>query len=409
MEILKINRRAFLALAAAPLGTAAELEWNTPAPKDCPAPPSKDFSGLVFTGRHAEYTKADTWYPSWASDGNLYSPWTDGTVEDLRCSSNGGRTAAHTGSAKIVGDDPLSLQVLEPRIYPGDPKPYGGRYPCGSLVVDGVWYYGTYCLNDTDGDAGKGLNWDILGPCVGFRYSTDFGKSWTDTSHTPAAPLFGEPAAINGPVKLGSPHFVDFGQNMRHSPDGMAYLAGHGAVASDPTPKPANLSWITGDQVYLARVKPSVKTINDRASYEFFAGRPGAKAQWSRDLAKARPVFEWNNNAGCVTITYNAPLKRYLMCVTDGADTIAKFNTYLLESPHLTGPWNMVAYLKHFGEQAYFVNIPSKFISPDGLTFWLTYAANFSNNNKNWKTDHKSNPPGSRYGMCLQEVRLKRS
>jgi hypothetical protein len=412
MEIVNMKRRTFLSLAGAAVGARAEgqFEWNTPAPKDCPAQPSKDFAGLIFTGRHVEYTKADTWYPSWASDGNLYSPWTDGTVDSIRCSSNASRgQTAHTGSAKILGNHPLDLQVVEASIYPGDPKPYGGRYPCGSLVYKGVWYYGTYCLNDTDGDPGNGLNWDILGPFVGFRYSTDFGKTWTDTPHTPAAPLFGEPAALNGPVKFGAPHVVDFGKNMQHSPDGKAYLVGHGALANDPKPRPGNLSWITGDQIYLCRVRPSVQTMNDRASYEYFAGGAGRKAQWTGDLAKSRPIFDWNNNAGCVTITYNAPLKRYLMCITDGVDTIAKFNTYILESPSVTGPWHLIVYLKHFGEQAYFVNIPSKFISPDGLTFWLTYAANFSNSNKNWKTDHKSNPPGSRYGMCMQEVRLKRA
>ena len=398
------GRRGFLGLAAAAATMAqGELEWNTPAPRDCPAPPSKDFKGLVFTGRHAEYTKADTWYPSWASDGNLYSPWTDGSVDDVRCSSGG--VKAQTGSAKIAGDDPLALRVLEPRTYPGDPAPYGGRYPCGSLVYEGVWHYGTYCLNDSEGDAGKGLNWDILGPFVGFRHSTDYGKTWTDTPHTPASPLFGEPASVNGPVKIGAPHFVDFGRNMEHSPDGKAYLVAHGATSKDPAPRPANLSWITGDEIYLCRVKPSIATMNDRASYEYFAG----SGRWTRQLDKAQPVFAWNNRAGCVTATYNAPLKRYFMCVTDGVDTVGRFHTYLLESAVIAGPWRVVTYMQHFGEQAYFVNIPSKFISADGMTLWLMYAANFSNGNKNWNTEHKSNPPGGRYGMCLQEVRLKRA
>ena len=44
---------------------------------------SNNFPGVVFTGRYANYTKGDTWYPSWASDGNLYSPWTDGTIGDM--------------------------------------------------------------------------------------------------------------------------------------------------------------------------------------------------------------------------------------------------------------------------------------------------------------------------------------
>jgi hypothetical protein len=405
-----MKRRSFLAASSGLLfgrgaRGAESRRWGTPPPAGCPVEPSPDLKGIAFTGRHAEYAHADTWYPSWASDGNLYSPWTDGTVDTVRSSSAGRK--ATTGHATIVGDSPLDLVVSNPGIYASDPSPYGGRYPCGSLVHAGVWYYGTYCLDDSDGDPGKGLNWDILGPFVGFRHSTDFGKTWTETPRTPSAPLFPEPDQKDGPVKMGSPHFVDFGRNMLHSPDGKAYLVGHGAVASDPKPRPANLSWITGDQIYLARVTPGIANLNDRSKYEFFAGRGrSGQADWTRDFDKIQPIFEWNNNAGCVTMTYNAPLQRYLMCITDGVDTIAKFNTFILESRSVTGPWKLVEYMKSFGEQAYFVNIPSKFIGAGGRTLWLMYAANFSNGNPNWHTTHKSDPPGSRYGMCLQEVEV---
>jgi hypothetical protein len=64
----------------------------------------------------------------------------------------------------------------------------------------------------------------------------------------------------------------------------------------------------------------------------------------------------------------------------------------------------MVAYMKDFGEQAYFLNFPSKFISADGRTLWLCYSANFS---PGWNgVELKINPPGGRYGLCLHEVVL---
>ena len=66
------------------------------------------------------------------------------------------------------------------------------------------------------------------------------------------------------------------------------------------------------------------------------------------------------------------------MCVTDGWPTVAKMNSYILEADAITGPWRMVVYMKDFGEQAYFLNFPSKFISADGRTLWLCYSANFS-------------------------------
>jgi hypothetical protein len=237
--------------------------WKSTPPADCPFPPSDQFRGLEFTGRHAEYTNADTWYPSWASDGNLYSPWTDGK----------------------------------------------------------------------------------------------------------------------------------------------ACLVSQGASKNNPKPRYANCSWITGDEIYLARLRPSVETINDGTKYEFFAGRdPSGRDVWRPELSAARPTAAWNNNMGCVTITYIRPLKKYMMCVTDGGNTVSRYSTYLLEADGLGGPWKLVTYMKDFGAQAYFVNIPSKFIQSDGRTFWLCYAANFTNG---WlHTKLPAQPPGSRYGMCLQEVKL---
>ncbi|MCX8107180.1 MAG: hypothetical protein N3G20_00080, partial [Verrucomicrobiae bacterium] len=356
-------------------------------------------------GRHAEYTGADTWYPSWATDGHLYSPWTDGTVNGLNSNSAG--AGATTGHATIIGDDPLRLVVTNQGVWKSSPHPYEGRYPCGSLVHRGVWYYGTYCLHPSGRVERDGVpyNWPWLGPFVGFRWSTNFGATWTETPRTPENPLFGEHALHGEPVKIGAPHFVDFGRELEHSPDGKAYLVAHGASHGPEGRRFAYNSWITGDEIYLCRVTPSVENMNDPSKYEFFAGHdPGGNPIWSKDLKAAKPIAAWRDNMGCVTMTYNAPLKRYLMCVTDGGNTVSKFNTYILESRQITGPWNLVVYMKHFGEQAYFVNIPSKFIGNNGRTLCLCYAANFSSG---WGgVVFESNPPGSRYGMCLQEVRI---
>jgi len=233
------------------------------------------------------------------------------------------------------------------------------------------------------------------------------GKSWSETAHTPARPLFGEPDHFGGKVKIGAPHFVDFGKNMGHSPDGMAYLIAHGAADPDPQPRVANCSWISGDQIYLARVKPSPETINDAARYEYFAGHDWlGRARWSRKFAQIKPLIDWNNHCGCVTMTYDAPLKKYLMCIVDGWPTMETMDTTILEASKVTGPWRLASHLAHFGAQAYFVNFPSKFISPDGRTAWLCYSANFANAFMNGKDE--VDPPGSGYKMCLREVRLVR-
>jgi hypothetical protein len=438
--------------------------WPSAVPADCPFPRSKTLSGVRFTGRHSDYHCGDTIYPSWASDGNLYTPWTDGITEGIKCTSGGSlKNGFKTGHAVLTGEDPLNLTIKNTSM----PKralaaPYRGRYPCGSLVYNGIWYYGTYCLGPSAGYNHEGFewNWPNLGPMPGFQISRDLGKTWESSPLSPEKPLFPEPAEFLGPVKMGAPHFVDFGKNMEHSPDGKAYLLGMGAEVNDPMPRPCvkrgqsgsvfdvnptcaqltrleirgeeaatpelkevyerafkqaerksfahgNLSWISADQAYLARVTPSPETINDIKAYEFFAGHDTAgKPVWTRDFTKIKPLLEWNNHMGCVTATYVPGLKKYLMCVTDGWPTVAKMNSYILEADVITGPWRMVAYLKDFGEQAYFLNFPSKFLSADGKTLWLCYSANFSQGVNGMEL--KFNPPGGRYGLSLHEIQLQK-
>jgi hypothetical protein len=61
-------------------------------------------------------------------------------------------------------------------------------------------------------------------------------------------------------------------------------------------------------------------------------------------------------------------------------------------------------YMKDFGVQAYFVNIPSKFISQDGRQMWLLYSGNFSldPDGERWP----QHPPGSHYGITFQKIEL---
>jgi len=386
--------------------------WKSETPADCPFIQSKDLAAVCFLGLKSGFHYGDTWYPTWASNDTLYSPWTDGVTkryDGYEEGSNSGDGLQHNQTAQgvIVGSDPMKLLAYSTGIYRSASDPYAGRYPCGSLVYNGVWFYGTYCL-DPAGSTQYGsrmINWPWMGPFVGFRYSRDYGKTWTETPHTPAKPLFGETGRNGFPVRIGSPHFVDFGKNLQYSPDGKAYMVAHGADTSDLKWRFWNDSWINGDQIYLLRVVPQISNMNDPSKYEFYAGKDAAgKPVWTSDFRKIKPLIEWNNNMGCVTITYNAPLKKYLMCITDGGNTCAKMHTYILESDNITGDWKLVSYMKDFGEQAYFVNIPSKFISKDGKTMWLLYSSNFAPDWNGMKI--RSNPPGSHYGLVLQKIEL---
>lgn len=391
--------------------------WPSEPPAGCPFPQSEDIVGIAFTGVHSNYHGlADTWHPSWASDDKMYSPYADGCVPRLDGSwdcvdadatvSNGKKCT--TGQAVMEGNDPLNLKIYSMAPSTAKAEPYAARYPSGSLVYNGVWYYGTYCV-DPPGGVKYGdtmFGFAFLGPFVGFRLSKDYGRSWIECPHTPEKPIFGENGKWGYPVKIGIPFFVDFGKNMEHSPDGKAYLTAFGASPDDPSPRFANTSWATGDQVYLLRVDPSPEKINDPAQYEFFGGhKKDGTVLWVNKLSEAKPLLEWNNRMGPALVTYDAPLKKYLMCVTDGVTVGSYMNTYILESDNLTGPWKMVTFMKHFGEQAYEAVFPSRFISSDGKTLWMCYSAYYSP--KEWNSfPIKANPPGGEYGLVLQEVKL---
>jgi hypothetical protein len=50
---------------------------------------------------------------------------------------------------------------------------------------------------------------------------------------------------------------------------------------------------------------------NDLSKYEFYAGDDDkGQPLWTNDFKKIKPLLEWNNNMGCVTVTYDAPLKK---------------------------------------------------------------------------------------------------
>lgn len=385
------------------------LESDPPA--GCPFPRSGVLKGIAFTERHACYTNADTWYPSWAADGALYSPWTDGYVRaggrdepfdddhpGVRCYSiDGPGHTAITAQARIAGDDPLHLTVEvvgEP--VPAAAAPYRGRYPCANLVHDGVWYYGTYSLGDFDmGESRCLVGYDVLGPFVGFRTSRDGGRTWTESPHTPSAPLFGEDPEVV-PVRFGVPHVVDLGRELEHSPDGKMYLLAHGS-----RPGAVCATFMHGDYIFLARVPPDPDAVNDPAAYEFFAGHDeGGEPLWTRDFDAMAPVATWEDHLGSVTATYVPGLGRYLMFVTR-AITADVYDTMILESPTLTGPWSLVSYLEAFGPYGYFVNLPSKFIDDSGTRAWLCYSANWR---KKEPMSSPPAPPGSTYALCLQEL-----
>jgi hypothetical protein len=110
-------------------------------------------------------------------------------------------------------------------------------------------------------------------------------------------------------------------------------------------------------------------------------------------------------------MTFVPLLKKFIMVIstpTFSPYTVLQFDTYFLESDAMTGPWRYATYMRMFGPESYFVNIPTKFLGNfthaiDGspaLAGTLSYSANFA--------FHPSDayPTKSGYYWCLQPMRL---
>ena len=113
MGLVCALRAAALDLCVAPGGDAPHpgvRVWTDATPADCPIPRSETIGGIGFTGRHARYTNADTWCPSWGADGRLYSPWTGGYIRDGFCEGNPDVDLVQPGENSVkVGSGPAAL------------------------------------------------------------------------------------------------------------------------------------------------------------------------------------------------------------------------------------------------------------------------------------------------------------
>jgi hypothetical protein len=385
----------------------------------CPLPRSKSIRNVRYTLRqrdYAEVAKADTFLTSWATDGHLYSAYADGYVAAVNgervsvvCGTEITRSeVTHTGNAVIIGNDPFDL-----RIQPLQPTElrhawYPACYPSGVLVRNGTWFYSCHYRGWVQDHLGRELCYE-QGP-TRFRISGDLGRTWQWSRLDDRGSVVPETGRCAGapPIKMGTTNFVDFGKNMEHSPDGYAYLVGHGTSDIDGAS-----NWNTGDEMFLARVKPVPEAINRRPAFQYFAGMKDARTPiWSRNFSEIQPVVRWACRCGLPAITYFPALKKYVAVFCAGwPDGVGgQYDTWIAEADALWGPWSLVTYWDAFADQAYYAQIPSKFVKPDGR-FVLFYSGGWPGPMplpREWsKKPTISNLPNAKYTLCVAEFQLE--
>ncbi|HMC10761.1 MAG TPA: hypothetical protein VKH44_05705, partial [Pirellulaceae bacterium] len=166
-------------------------------------------------------------------------------------------------------------------------------------------------------------------------------------------------------VSFGCPTFLNFGKAYSGSRDYYVYLYSQDTSSA----------YERADRMVLARVPK--ERLRDRAAYEFFVRRnPDGSAEWTTDINLRGGVFENPGQCYRSSVSYNAPLKRYLWCQTGpGEDTRFAGGFGIYDAPEPWGPWTTAYYTTKWdvgpGETS---SIPTKWVSADGRTLHLLFS-----------------------------------
>ncbi|UCC98636.1 MAG: DUF4185 domain-containing protein [Phycisphaerales bacterium] len=281
-------------------------------------------------------TGSDNWPITWADDGEQYTAYGDGWGFDPRVPEK-----LSMGFVKVSGAAPgIGVNI---RSATGELKGDGrsGKKASGMLMVDGILYM---LVRNADNNGRQSQ----------LAWSSDHAVTWTWSSWKFA--------------ELGYPCFLNFGRNYAGARDTYVY------VYSPDTPS----AYDETGTVVLARVPRESITLRD--AYEFLTGLDAeGDPTWSGDINQHKAVFTFTGGCNRLDVTYNAPLRRYLLVMRSRAQAggISQFSIY--DAPEPWGPWTTVFYTENWdvdpGESAH---IPSKWISADGKTCHLVFAGSDS-------------------------------
>jgi len=332
-----------------------------------PYPPSDCIKGVSFdwsTHRRAA-PGSDNWPVTWADDGHQYAAWGDGG--GFGGTNSQGRVSL--GVARIEGpwDDHQGYNV------------WGGHEAEHPATLEGK-SYGIVCIDGVL-TVWVGMFTPRNDPFKEVRLATscDHGATWTlaDWSFTRQDGVM-------------MPTICQFGRNYAGARDAYVY---HYLIRyqseEGPDDYPDKVPWLVVQRpgrIDLARV-PHRDALN-RTAWEFFERLDeDGQAVWTKDLSRRRPVFRDDNGVGwCISVSYNAGLKRYLMCTEHSETHRGKLGIF--DAPEPWGPWTTVAYFENWGEQhvplnTFYWNFSNKWLSPDGTGFSLIFTGRQENDSWN--------------------------
>jgi hypothetical protein len=196
---------------------------------------------------------------------------------------------------------------------------------------------------------------------AGIAYSTDEGATWSFPGQAFPAPI-GNLSWVLRDRGEEHPDGYVYAINSEREFNASTLILGRSLADAADMTNPANWQWVSGWQASGGQKYP----------------------EWSSSLAAAVPIASWASHITYPQMSYDAPIHAYLLTFTHSySNAVPEIwrggsELDLLESAHPWGPFSFVARDIDFGpSNGYGAGFPEKWISRNGHTLWMKWAANF--------------------------------
>jgi hypothetical protein len=315
-------------------------------------------------------TNGDTWYNTWAADGNIYATSDDATGFAGTCRSNFSVNELTGNSAASLASPyencMTSYGVVGARQNYNDGRTWKTD---GIISVGGTLY--VVVTRQVDGYGGYPAGFQPSNDASIIK-STDNGRRWSNSFGVTNNPNGAAPPRLPGGrpgakamfpgTSFPTPEFIQYGQgdNPASTADGgntYVYAISNDGFAYD------------GNYYILGRVLRSKIGNLNAADWQFYTGPPGGNgmdsAAWSSNSAKATHILSVPHQLSQASIVYDAPLHTYILASAyfpftaswSGAGAAATSTWNFFEAPHPWGPWT--SFFNQPTTECYFACNPS--------------------------------------------------
>lgn len=321
----------------------------------------------------------DTFYSTWADDGNIYTTTCDmvngwngaGGNSNITISELSGFAANSTTNGSLINN--MITNFGNEQQAGTDTYNYKTT---GLISVNGVLYAAVGRMANRS----SGTSWLQYQRGSQIIKSSDHGATWTPLPPSQAnpyvSPMFpGTSFSAPSPVQYNQ----DYQNNTVDNSGTYVYWTSTDALASD------------GNYLYLARVLIADLPSLDPTKYSYYSGTVGAditqSSNWSSSFSSATPIISSPGNLGANAPFYLPLSKRYIYVGTR-YPTVHASTPYLdtsntqfsiFEAPHLNGPYTLVQTVTWNPLGLYFpVFIPKSLTVDSGNTAVIATAGNYS-------------------------------